>query len=429
MKTPLAADLVVVHAATVVTCAGAPDASAADRLGLVPGGAVAVREGRIVWTGPEARLDAEVSRLPGCRVVDAGGGLVTPGYVDAHTHVVFGGDRAREFGLRCGGATYQEIAAAGGGIVATVHATRAASREELCAAALPRLRRLLAEGVTTCEAKSGYGLSFEAEWKLLEAIRDLGAAQPVELLPTVLPLHAVPPEARESAAAREAWLSRVVEELVPAAAEARLARFADAFGEGGFTDAEVRRLAAAAARAGLPLRLHVDQLAPVRGAELAAELGAITADHLETVSPEGIAAMARAGVAAGLVPTSTLYLKCPAYAPGRALVAAGVRLCLGSNVNPGSAMTESFSLALGLACLGNGLTPAEAFLAATADGAAALGLGDRGRLVPGLLADLVVHGAGDVDHLAYHLATSHVRAVIKAGRVVHEAPHLPARCV
>ena len=145
--------------------------------------------------------------------------------------------------------------------------------------------------------------------------------------------------------------------------------------------------------------------------------------------PPDLEAMARAGVAAGLLPTSTLYLKCPAYAPGRALVAAGLRLCLGSNVNPGSAMTESFSLALGLACLGNGLRPAEAFLAATADGAAALRLADRGRLVPGLLADLVVHGASDVDHLAYHLATTHVRAVVKAGRLVHEAPHLPARCV
>lgn len=429
MKTSLEADLVVVHAASVLTCAGDPAGPAAARLGPMAGGAVAVRDGRIAWVGPEARLDAEVARLPGCRVLDAGGGLVAPGYVDAHTHLVFGGDRAREFGLRAGGATYQEIAAAGGGIVATVRATRAASREELCASALPRLRRLLAEGVTTCETKSGYGLSFEDEWKVLEAIRDLGALQPIELLPTVLPLHAVPPEARDGAAARAAWLARMIEELLPAVASARLARFADAFPEGGFSADEVRRLAAAARRAGLPLRLHVDQLAPVAGAELAAELGALTADHLETISPAGIEALARAGVAAGLLPTSTLYLKCPAYAPARALLAAGVRLCLGSNVNPGSAMTESFSLALGLACLGNGLAPAEAFLAATADGAAALGLTDRGRLVPGLLADLVVHGAGDVDHLAYHLATSHVRAVVKSGRVVHEAWELPARCV
>jgi imidazolonepropionase len=429
VKTPIAADLIVENAHAVLTCAGEPGSPAAARLGAVPRGAVAVRDGRIAWVGPQERLAAEVERHPGCRTVDAAGGLVAPGYIDAHTHVVFGGDRAREYGLRCGGATYQEIAAAGGGIVATVRATRAASREELCAAALPRLRRLLAEGVTTAEAKSGYGLTFEDEWKLLEAVRDLGTMQPIDLLPTVLPLHAVPPEARESASARERWLSRVIEELVPAAAEAGLARFADAFPEGGFTFDEVRRLAAAARRAGLPLRLHVDQLDPVHGAELAAELHALTADHLETVFPEGIEAMARAGVAACLVPVSTLFLKCKAYAPGRGLVTAGVRLCLGSNVNPGSAMTESYSLALGLACLGNGLSPAEAFLAATADGADVLGLADRGRLVPGLLADLVVHGVADVDHLAYHLATRHARVVIKAGRVVFEAPELPARCV
>ena len=419
------ADLVVRSASAVVTCDGDPAKGPDAALGVRPGTALAALEGRIVWIGPEDRLDREVLELPSAIGVDARGGIVTPGYVDAHTHVVFAGDRSREFSLRCGGASYQELLQAGGGILSTVRATRAASERELAELAVPRLRRLLAEGVTTVEIKGGYGLTAEDELKILRAARAAAGEVGLEYVGTALPLHALPPEAAD----REAWIDRMLAEHLPAVAAEGLARFADAFVEkGAFTAAEARRLADAARRAGLGLRLHVDQLTSGGGAELAAELGAATADHLEEISDEGLQAMARAGVAATLVPISTLYLKCSKYAPGRALANAGVRLALGSNCNPGSAMTESFSLALSLACLGNGLTASEAFLAATVGGADALGLPDRGRIRVGARADLVVHGASGVEHLAYHLATRHARVVIAGGRVLHEAPDLPQIC-
>ena len=417
----ISADLIVRGAGQVITCTGTSGGDAA--LAPIPDGAVAVRDGTIVWVGPASRLAAEVAPAP--RIIDAEGGLVAPGYVDAHTHVVFAGDRAREFSLRCAGASYQELLAAGGGILATVRATRAASEEELAALAGRRVRRLLAEGVTTCEVKSGYGLTVQDELKILRAVRRLGASQPVDLIGTALPLHALPPEATD----RAAWIDAMLAELLPAVATEHLARFVDVFVEkGAFTADEARQVAREAKRHGLGVRLHVDQLTAGGGAELAAELGAATADHLEEIGPEGIAAMARAGVAATLLPVSTLYLKCPRYAPGRALADAGVRLALGSNCNPGSAMSESFSLAISLACLGNGLSAAEAFYAATAGGAAALGLHDRGQIAVGRRADLVVHGTASVEHLAYHMAASHARYVVIGGKLVHEAPQLPPRC-
>ena len=419
------ADLVVHSASAVVTCDGDSASGPDAALGILPGAAVAARDGRIVWIGPEARLDLEVLELPSAIAIDARGGIVTPGYVDAHTHVVFAGDRAREFSLRCGGASYQELLQAGGGILATVRATRAASERGLAELAVPRLRRLVAEGVTTVEIKSGYGLTVDDELKTLRAARDAAQAVGLGWVGTALPLHALPPDA----GARDTWIDRMLEGLLPAVASEGLASFADAFVEqGAFTVDEARRLAAAARANGLGVRLHVDQLTSGGGAELAAELGAATADHLEEITEAGMRALALAGVTATLVPISTLYLKCPRYAPGRALADAGVRLALGSNCNPGSAMTESFSLALSLACLGNGLTASEAFLAATAGGADALGLSDRGRLRPGLRADLVVHGAPGVEHLAYHLATRHARVVVSGGKVLHEAPELPAVC-
>ncbi len=419
----ISADLILRGAGQVITCTGTSGGDAA--LAPIPDGAVAVREGSIVWVGVEADLDRSVELLPGGEGIDAAGGLVAPGYVDAHTHVVFAGDRAREFSLRCAGASYQELLAAGGGILSTVRATRAASEEELVHGAAQRLARLLSEGVTTCEVKSGYGLTVADELKMLRAVRALGRVQPIGLVGTALPLHALPPDAGD----RSAWIERMLSELLPVVVEEGLARFVDVFVEkGAFTPDEARQVAKAAKAHGLGVRLHVDQLTAGGGAELAAELGAATADHLEEITPAGIEAMAAAGVTATLLPVSTLYLKCPRYAPGRALADAGVRLALGSNCNPGSAMSESYSLALSLACLGNGLSAAEAFYAATAGGAAALGLEDRGQIAPGRRADLVVHGASSVEHLAWHMAASHARVVVIGGRVVHRADHLPARC-
>lgn len=415
------ADLIVVNASGVATCTEAPGREGS--IGLLEKGAVAVRDGEIVWVGPEAQLPFKVRTLEAATRVDARGGIVGPGFVDAHTHLVFAGDRAREFSLRCAGASYASLLAEGGGILATVRATRAASEEELVRLALPRARRLIAQGVTTVEIKSGYGLTVEDELKMLRAIRALANELPITVVPTALPLHALPPEAED----RDAWIDRMIDELLPVVAEEGLASFVDVFvEEGAFTPDEARRLAAAADEHGLGLRLHVDQLTDRRGAELATELGAATADHLEEVSEEGIRALAEAGVTVTLLPTSTLYLKCPRYAPGRALADAGVPLALGSNVNPGSAMSENFALALSLACLGNGLSAQEAFFAATAGGADALGLRDRGRVAEGYAADLVVFDAPSLEHLAYHMAVPHARVVIAEGRIVHEAEDLPS---
>jgi len=408
-------DLLVQPIGLLATCAGEGDATA--RLGLVPDAAVLIREGRVVHAGPAAALP----EVPlGIERVSARDRLVTPGFIDAHTHLVFAGERSNEFALRNAGATYLEIARAGGGIAATVRATRAASEDDLVAQSRPRLRRLLAQGVTTAEVKSGYGLALEPELKMLRAIARLDRAQPIALVATLLAAHAVPPELRDD---RERYVRDCIDALIPAAADAGLARFCDAFVEqGAFTADEARRILGAAARAGLVPRLHVDQLSAGGGAELAAELGAATADHLEEVSPAGIAALARAQVTAVLVPASTWFLRQPRYAPGRALADAGVTLALGTNVNPGSAMSESYALTLTLACLGCGLTPTEALLAATVGGARALRLDDRGRLAPGLRGDLVVHACRTVDHLPYHAALSHAETVAIGGQVAHAQP-------
>jgi imidazolonepropionase len=382
---------------------------------VIERGAIGVRGDAVEYVGPEVELPPD-AQGPATEVLDAAGGVVMPGLIDPHTHLVFAGERAREFELRARGATYLEVAAAGGGIASTVRATRASSEDELVALARPRLQRLLEQGVTTAEVKSGYGLSLEDELKQLRAVRRLAREQPVELVPTLLCAHAVPEEFRS---ARERYLSLCVEEIVPAVAGEGLARFCDAFcEEGAFSKDEARRILQAAGAQGLRPRLHADQLTAMGGAELAAEVGAASADHLEQVTEAGIAALARAGVAAVLVPTSTLFLRVKPYAPGRRLRDAGVNVALGTNVNPGSSMTESVSLVLGLGCLENGLSPAEAMWAMTRGAAQVLGLEKHGRIAPGQVADLVVFGCTSWRHLPYHLAVNHARAVVKRGRIV-----------
>jgi len=316
------------------------------------------------------------------------------------------------------------ITRAGGGILSTVLATRAADEDALVRLALPRLERLLAHGVTTLEVKSGYGLTPEDELKLLRVIRRLGTLQPITLRPTFLWLHALPAEWRQD---REGYLALGLRTLETVAREG-LAEFADAFVEqGAFTREEARRFLTEGRRLGLKPRLHVDQLSAGLGAELAAELGALSADHLECVSEAGIAALAAAGVTAVLVPVATLVLRRPGYAPGKALREAGIPVALASNVNPGSAPTENLSLTLGLACLLNGLTPDEALLGVTRWGARALGSPELGRLKVGGPADLLVLGCREVAHLAAHLGIRHARAVVKGGRVVHREVDA-ARC-
>lgn len=410
----------VVRNATLATC----DRGLSDA-GIVAGGAVAVDERRIVWVGRDRDLDGAVDR-EGARVIDAHGGLVTPGLVDSHTHLVFAGERAGEFALRCTGRSYLDTAISGGGIAVTTRATQAAPDAVLLEGAVARARRLLAQGVTTVEVKSGYGLTVETELRLLRIVHELAHAlwREITVVPTFL-AHAVPPERQED---RAAYVGEVCDRLLPVVAKEKLAVSCDVFlEEGAFTPDESRRILEAAAARGLVPRLHADQLGSARGAELAAETGCASADHLEHVEDAGIEAMARAGVVAGLLPLSTFSLGSERYAPARRLLAAGVPLALASNLNPGSAMSENVALVISIACLKLRLSPAEALVAFTAGGARSLRRGDLGRLAPGCEADLVLWGCGSVEHLAWHMAVNHALAVVKRGRVVHEA--LPGAAV
>ncbi len=417
MPPPRFAATLVVRNGLVATC----DAGPSDA-GLLAGAAVAVDDRLVGWIGPDPEVERACD-LAGATVIDAGGRLVTPGLVDSHTHLVFGdrGERAREFAARAGGTSYLDASRGGGGISATVEATRAASAEALLAAAEDRALRLLAQGVTTVEVKSGYGLSAGGELRLLRLIHDLARRLwgRLTVVPTLLAGHGVPAERAHD---REGWIRAVAEEIVPAAARGRLCVFCDAFAdEGALSLAEARAVLEAGRAHGLAPRLHADQLTAGGGAELAGELGCASADHLEHVTGPGIAALARGGVVAGLLPVSTLFLRGARWAPGRRLLEAGVPVAVATNVNPGSAMSENPSLALSLACLGNGLTPAEALVAFTSGGARSLRLADVGRLAPGLQADLVLWGCRSPEHLAWHLGVGHALAVVKRGRVVHRA--------
>ena len=351
--------------------------------------------------------------------LDGRGGTLVPGFVDPHTHLPWAGSREEEFAQRLAGRSYQEIAAAGGGILSTVRATRAAGEEELAALVRRRMDRMLAWGTTTAEAKSGYGLTRADELKQLRAIARAAADHAVDLVPTLLAAHEVPPEHR---GARERYLDLVCEEIVPAAAEAGLARFCDVFCEHGvFTVEESRRVLAAGARHGLLPRLHADEFVDSGAAALAAELGALSADHLMAVSPQGIEALAAAGVTAVLLPGTSFFLMKHVWAPARRLVEAGVPVALATDCNPGSSFTESMPMILTLAVFELRLSIEEALTAATLNAACSLGLGaEVGSVEEGKRADLVLLDAPNLLHLAYHYGINPVAAVVKDGRLVHE---------
>jgi imidazolonepropionase len=403
-----------VRNAVLATCDRGPSDA-----GLLPGGALAVDDLRTVWVGPDRDLEAAVD-LAEAAILDADGRLVTPGLVDSHTHLVFAGERAGEFALRCARKSSLDTALSGGGIGVTARATDAAPDAALLDAAAARARRLLAQGVTTIEVKSGYGLTAAGELRLLRIIHELRHAlwREVTVVPTLL-LHAVPPERHED---RSRFVAEVCGELLPAVAREKLAVSCDVFlEEGAFGAEESRRILDEAARRGLVPRIHADQLTVAGGARVAAETGCASADHLELVDDAGIEALARGRVVAGLLPLSTFFRGSRRYAPARQLLAAGVPLALASNLNPGSAMSENVGLVLSLACLELGLSPAEALVAFTSGGARSLRRADLGRLAPGCEADLVLWGCTSVEHLAWHMATNHALAVVKRGRIVHRA--------
>ncbi|HQT94806.1 MAG: imidazolonepropionase [Acidobacteria bacterium 21-70-11] len=383
-------------------------------LDLLPGAVVRCDGRDIVFVGEPREHD----RLFGApdEVLDAAGGTVLPGFVDPHTHLPFAGYREDEFDRRIAGARYAEIAAAGGGIVATVAATRRATFDELLALTLHRLDLQLAGGTTTTEAKSGYGLDLGNELKQLRVLREAGRRHPVEIVPTAMPAHEVPPEWRHDS---DGYVELVVSRIHPAIAAEGLAEQVDVFCEWGvFTPDQTRRLLADAGRFRWRIHLHADELCDLGGAALAAEVGAAAAAHLLHASAEGIAAMARRGVIAIALPGVSFFLR-ERFAPVRALVDAGVPVAVATDCNPGSSHTESMPAVIALACLGAGLSSEEAIIAATLNAAAALGRADRlGSVETGKQADLVVLDAPSPKHLVYHFGVNLVRHVVKAGRVV-----------
>ena len=375
-----------------------------------------VRDGRWAFVGKENDLPADL-RSAIDNDIDAAGSCVVPGFVDAHTHLPFAGTRETEFNRRLQGESYSDIAAGGGGILATLTATRGASRQDLVSAMRPRVERMALHGTTTAEAKSGYGLNLPDEIKQLEAIAELRPSSPVRLLSTCLAAHEFPPEYRGS---RGEYVQLILDEILPAVADRNLAIWCDAFVEEGvFTAADGERILRRGIELGLVPRLHADELTDTGGAALAARLGAASADHLMYISERGIAALAASETAANLLPATSLFLLSERFAPARALIDAGAIVALSTDCNPGSSMTESMPLVIQLACLRMRLTVEEALTAATINSASTLGLAsETGTIEPGKRADAVFLDAPNYFHLVYHFGVNLVRDVMRDGTFV-----------
>jgi imidazolonepropionase len=424
--------LILEGAASIATLAGGlRRGTAQDDAAVLTGGSLAVAawRGRILAVGSaddvHRQIVADGYPLDAFGRLDVAGGLITPGLIDAHTHLVFAGTREAEWQMRAAGAGYLEILAAGGGILSTVAATRAASDDELAAGARRRLAEMLANGTTTAEAKSGYGLDAPTELRQLAVIGQLDREGPVQLVPTYLGAHAVPADFRGRSGGTDAYVDSVIGDQLPAVARQGIARFCDVFCETGvFDPGQTARILAAARGYGLGLRIHADELAPSGGAELAAAIGCLSADHLAAPSEEGIAALARAAdsghpVVATLLPATSWFLGKHHFAPARRFVDAGVPVALATDLNPGTSPTLSLPLVMSVACLEMSLTPAEAFVAVTINAAHSLGLGSEiGSIEAGKQADLVVWDVPMLAQISYWLGASPVRTVVKRGVVV-----------
>jgi imidazolonepropionase len=387
-------------------------------LGIIGNGAVLMRAEHIAWVGPTKEIPtAELNGRPDT-LDGAGLDLVAlPGFVDGHTHPVFGGTRAQEYDLRCQGKTYQEIAAAGGGIRQSVRQLRAASPEQLADRTEQYFQKFLEHGTTTIEAKSGYGLSLDEELKILRVLAALRGRSRLETLSTFLGAHDVPDEYRQS---RDPYVRRIIEEMIPRVAQEKLAHFCDVFCDAGyFTVEESRAILQAAKRNGLALRIHAEQMAHTGGARLAAELGAVSADHLEWIDDLDIQALRQAGTVATLVPGSTFNLGLTRYPPARRLIEAGVPVALATDFNPGSCFTLNMQIILSIACSQMKMTPAEAITAATINAAHSLGLSDRlGSLEEGKQADIALMNVPDYREIPYFFGVNHCVMTVKKGNVV-----------
>jgi imidazolonepropionase len=383
-------------------------------LSIIANGGLLVRDGKIEHVGTTGEIESLVDS--GCKVVDAGGRVVLPGFVDAHTHPVFAGTRMDEFEQRAGGTTYQEIAARGGGIQSTVRATRAATFDQLVAAAKRYAQWFLRGGTTTIEAKSGYGLSLEDELKILRAIKRVDKETPLRFVPTFLGAHDIPPEYRSR---RSEYVSLLIDEMLPRVSQEKLAEYCDVFCEEKvFTTEESWKILSAARCHGLALRIHADQLSLSGGAKLAAELSAITADHLEYTDGEGIAALKSGGVQPVLLPGSVYALGSSRYPAARQMIDAGLPIVLATDFNPGSSPTPSMPMILSLATTHMKMSAAEAITATTINAAYSLNRGTQlGALVPGKIADFVIHDCDDYRELAYFFGVEHAWQVYSSGEL------------
>jgi imidazolonepropionase len=414
----MARSLAVVNIGQLVTLAGVarPRVGAELReLALVPDAALLIEDGRIVAAGPYAELRSKIP--PQAVVIDAEGRCVTPGFVDAHTHLVFAGNRADEFEQRIAGTSYQQIAAEGGGILRTVRMTRAASEEELLTVARRHRDWMLGAGTTTIEAKSGYGLERATELRMLRVLARLNAEGPARIVSTLLAAHMVPPEFADR---RTEYVRWIAEELIPEVAAAKLAAYCDVFcDDHAFTVQEAHTVLTAAIRHGLGLRVHAEQFRENTGAALAAELGAATADHLEAATGETLGLLHKAGVQPVLLPGSVFALSRTQYPPARKMIDAGLAIVLATDFNPGSSPVASMPFVLSLACLKMRLAPAEALIAATINAAYSLGMGERvGSLEAGKEADFLIHEVSDYRELAYFIAAPLRPRVFVAGKEV-----------
>lgn len=388
--------------------------------GSITNGAIAIKDGMIVALGNTEDILRDHTAD---EVLDASGLIALPGFVDSHTHPVFVHTREAEFAMRLAGKSYVEIAQSGGGIRSTLATTREADEETLYALAKVRIGRMICQGTTTLEAKSGYGLTTESELTQLRVIRRLDADLPLDIIPTFMGAHEYPTEYKND---HEAYLRILCEEMIPAVAEQGIAEFCDIFTEAHvYSIAESRRVLRAAKDHGLKLKMHADEIEPIGGAELAAEMGCISADHLGAASDAGILAMAQAGVIPTLLPATLFSLRAKSYARARTMIEAGLPVAIASDYNPGSCNCDSMPMTMTLACLQMGMSPIEALSAATYNAALALGRQDSiGSLKPGKLADVTLWEIPSVDFIPYHFGSSHLRYVLKRGRVIHrDATH------
>lgn len=414
----MAGTIAVINVGQLVTLQGAERPRVGVEMrdpGIIEDAGLLIEDGRIIAVGPHKEIKSQIPH--DADVIDAQRRCVMPGFVDAHTHLVFAGNRAAEFEQRIGGATYQEVAASGGGILRTVVLTRAATEDGLLAAARRHRDWMLRSGTTTLEAKSGYGLDWETELKMLRVLRRLNEEGPVHIVPTLLGAHTVPPEYRER---RADYVSFIVDELIPEVAKEGLAQYCDVFcDDHAFSVEETRCVLTAARKHGLKLRVHAEQFRSGTGADLAAELGAATADHLETATDKTLQHLRAAGVQPVLLPGSVFALSRTEYPPARKMIEAGLAIVIATDFNPGSSPVPSMPFMLSLACVEMRLSPAEAVTATTINAAHSLGLGGQvGSLEVGKRADFVIHEYSDYRELAYFIAAPMRPRVFIGGREV-----------